>query len=266
MARIELDQVSLTFRVRRDRRSSLKDFLIARLCGRARPAPVTEVRALRGVSLEARQGDRIGVIGPNGAGKSTLLKLLAGIYPPTEGSRVVEGQISSLFDVFLGFELDANGWDNIAFRCYLQGETPRGVRRKRQAIAEFSELGDFLDMPVRYYSAGMLVRLAFSIATAIEPEVLLVDEVLSVGDLAFQHKAHERMQEMVSRAHLLVMVSHDLASLARSCNRVVWLDHGSVVRAGPVEEVIAAYVQSVQPQSTVAGVRSQESGVREAVA
>src|SRR5262249_23607010 len=155
-----------------------KDFLLGLLRRRARAEaanPLTEVPALREVSLEARQGDRIGVLGHNGAGKSTLLKVLAGIYPQTEGRRTVEGRISAPFDISLGVELDSNGWDNIAYRCYLQGETPRTVRKKRAFIAEFSELGKFLDMPVRYYSAGMLVRLAFSIATSIDPEVLLVD-------------------------------------------------------------------------------------------
>src|SRR5262249_42512960 len=137
------------------------------------------------------------------------------------------------------------GWENIAYRSYLQGETPRSVRGKRDAIADFSELGDFLNMPVRYYSAGMLVRLAFSIATAIDPEILLVDEVLSVGDLSFQAKARERMREMMARAHLMVMVSHDLVALEAMCNRAVWLDHGRVARAGSGTEVVAAYKASV---------------------
>src|SRR5262249_55749502 len=131
-------------------------------------------------------------------------------------------------------------------RSYLQGETPRGVREKRQAIADFSELGDFLNMPVRYYSAGMLVRLAFSIATAIDPEILLVDEGLSVGDLAFQHKARQRVGEMMAKAHLMVLVSHDLSSLETMCNRVVWMDHGRIVQVGATPEVIAAYTASVQ--------------------
>jgi ABC-type polysaccharide/polyol phosphate transport system ATPase subunit len=240
MARIELDRVGLTFRVRRNKRTSLKEYVLGALLRRSRN-PIVEVRALRDVCLQGRQGDRIGVIGHNGAGKSTLLKLLAGVYPATEGRREVVGRISSLFDFSLGFEIDASGWDNIAFRCYLHGETPRSVRKKRQAIADFSELGPFLDMPVRYYSAGMLLRLAFSIATSIEPEVLLVDEVLSVGDLAFQTKARQRMQEMMARAHLMVLVSHDLGALAQTCNRAVWMDHGRAVRIGPSDEVIAAY-------------------------
>jgi ABC-type polysaccharide/polyol phosphate transport system ATPase subunit len=248
MARIELDQVGLTFRVRRFTRLTLKDFLIGQLVRRSRN-PIMEVRALQDIDLTVEQGDRMGILGHNGAGKSTLLKLLAGIYTPTQGRRRVEGRISSLFDISLGFEPDANGWDNIAYRSYLQGETPRDVRAKKDAIAEFSELGDFLKVPVRYYSAGMLVRLAFSIATSIDPEILLVDEVLSVGDLAFQKKARERMREMMAKAHLMVMVSHDLEALAQMCNRVIWLDHGQVVQTGRADEVIASYRASVQPSA-----------------
>jgi ABC-type polysaccharide/polyol phosphate transport system ATPase subunit len=245
MARIELDNVSLTFRVRPHGRITLKEFLIRQVARRS-AAPLMKVRALQEVSLQFREGERIGIIGHNGAGKSTLLKLLAGIYPPTRGKRIVEGKVSSLFDIALGFEGDANGWENIAYRGYLQGETYKTIRPKMKPIADFSELGDFLNMPVRYYSAGMLVRLAFSIATAIEPEILLVDEVLSVGDLAFQEKARQRMQEMIAKAELIVAVSHDLNSLKKLCERVVWMDHGRVRRIGPTAEIIAAYEQSVQ--------------------
>jgi lipopolysaccharide transport system ATP-binding protein len=251
MARIELERVNLTFRVRQERGVRLKDFILKRMFLPSRN-PVMEVRALQDITLSIGRGDRIGFIGHNGAGKSTILKLLAGIYQPTSGHRFVEGRISSLFDIALGFEPEANGWENIAYRSYLQGETPRSVQAKKQAIAEFSELGDFLNMPVRYYSAGMMVRLAFSIATAIEPEVLLVDEVLSVGDLAFQHKARERMREMMAKAHLMVLVSHDLDALPQMCNRAVWLDHGRVMKTGACAEVIAAYRSSVQSPGVAA--------------
>jgi ABC-type polysaccharide/polyol phosphate transport system ATPase subunit len=144
----------------------------------------------------------------------------------------------------LGFELDANGWDNIRYRSYLQGETPKSVNARMQAIADFSELGEFLDMPVRYYSSGMLVRLAFSVATAIEPEILIVDEVLSTGDFSFQAKARQRMQSLMSRAQAVVMVSHDLESLRPLCSRVLWLDHGRVRMVGQAADVIAAYLKS----------------------
>jgi ABC-type polysaccharide/polyol phosphate transport system ATPase subunit len=248
-----LDEVNLTFQLRRDPGLTLKEFLVRRLFRRPVVSQRVEVKALQDVSLRVEQGDRVGIIGHNGAGKSTLLKVLAGVYPPTSGRRLVEGRISSLFDIALGFESEANGWENIAYRCYLQGETPRTVRAKKQAIAEFSELGDFLNMPVRYYSAGMMVRLAFSIATAIDPEVLLVDEVLSVGDLAFQQKARQRMTEMIARAQLIVMVSHDLIALERVCGRLIWMDHGRVRQVGPAAEMIAAYREAVGvPQTRAA--------------
>ncbi|MGH7172303.1 MAG: ABC transporter ATP-binding protein [Gemmataceae bacterium] len=245
MARIELEHLNLTFRVRQERTVRLKDFILKRMFLPSRN-PYMEVRALQDINLRIDQGDRIGFLGHNGAGKSTMLKVLAGIYKPSSGRRLVEGRISSLFDIALGFEVEANGWENIAYRSYLQGETPASVRAKRDGIAEFSELGDFMNMPVRYYSAGMMVRLAFSIATAIEPEILLVDEVLNVGDLAFYYKARERMRAMMAKARLMVVVSHDLDSLSQLCNRAVWLDHGRIKMMGGCAEVIAAYRSSVQ--------------------
>lgn len=251
MARIELDRVSLTFQVRKQGRITLKEFLVRQMFRRA-VNPFMKVEALRDVSLDVRAGDRLGILGHNGAGKSTLLKMLAGIYPPTEGERIVEGRISSLFDIALGFEMDASGYENIYYRGYLQGETPRSVRTKMQAIADFSELGEFLAMPVRYYSAGMMVRLAFSIATAIEPEILLVDEVLSVGDMSFQNKARQRMREMMQKAELIIMVSHDLNALTALCERGLWMDHGRVRMAGPMAEVVAAYKDSVAGVSQAA--------------
>jgi ABC-type polysaccharide/polyol phosphate transport system ATPase subunit len=244
MARIELDKLSLTFQVRQARRITLKEFVLKRMF-RKSVNPIMQVNALQDVTLQVREGERVGIVGHNGAGKSTLLKVLAGIYPPTDGKRIIEGRISSLFEIALGFEGDADGWENIAYRGYLQGETPRSVREKVQQIAEFSELGDFLNMPVRYYSAGMMVRLAFSIATAIEPEILLVDEVLSVGDMAFQEKARLRMREMMSKARLIVCVSHDMTSLGKLCDRGVWMDHGRVRQEGTMAEIVEAYETSV---------------------
>jgi lipopolysaccharide transport system ATP-binding protein len=245
MKLIELCDVSLHFHVRRLGRDSLKDYLLRGLFCRERNT--LEVKALEHIDLVVEEGQRLGIIGHNGAGKSTLLKLLAGVYPATSGTRRVAGRVSSLFDISLGFEPEANGWDNIRYRSYLQGETPRTVEAQMQAIADFSELGEFLDTPVRYYSSGMLVRLAFSVATAIEPEILIVDEVLSAGDISFQAKARQRMQSLVSRAQAVVMVSHDLDLLRPFCNRVLWLDHGRVRMLGPAGEVIAAYLASTQP-------------------
>lgn len=250
MATIELDQVSVTFRVRPHGRVGFKEFVVRRLFRESANSTIN-VHALRDINLRIGEGERVGIIGPNGAGKSTLLKLLAGIYPPTKGRRDVAGRISSLFDISLGFEPEATGWQNIAYRCYLQGETPRSMRGKLAAIADFSELGRFLDLPVRCYSAGMLVRLAFSVATAIEPEILLVDEVLSAGDLAFQQKALLRMREMMAKARLIVLVSHDLQTLPKLCGRAVWLERGRIRAAGPAPAIVADYTAAMVAQAPV---------------
>ncbi len=246
MARIDIDHASLTFSLRRTRNVTLKEYLLKGMFLRS-VNPKVPVRALNNVTLHASDGERIGIIGHNGAGKSTLLKLIAGVYPPTSGTRVVDGRICSLFDISLGFEFEATGWDNIRYRSYLQGETPKTLEHKMHDIAEFTELGDFLDMPVRYYSAGMMVRLAFAIATAVEPEVLLVDEVLSVGDHAFQVKAHARMRELMTRSRLMVMVSHDLASVASLCTRALWMQRGTVSSDGEPDQVVNEYLLSIAP-------------------
>jgi ABC-type polysaccharide/polyol phosphate transport system ATPase subunit len=245
MGRIELNKASLTFRVReRPGRVSLKELVVRRLLGQS-SCPVVKVRALRDLTFSLRGGERVGILGHNGAGKSTLLKLLAGVYAPTRGTRWVEGRISSLFDISLGFESEASGWENIFYRGYLQGETPKSMAAKAGSIAEFSELGDYLRLPVRYYSAGMMVRLAFSIATAIEPEILLIDEVLNVGDAAFQSKARLRMKEMMGKADLIVLVSHDLDTLSRVCQRGIWMEQGQIRLEGPMDEVVDCYRRSV---------------------
>ena len=248
MSLIKLEDVGLLFQVRCMGRISLKEYLLKGFFRRSKKKTF-DVQALDGINLTVGEGDRLGIIGHNGAGKSTLLKLLAGVYPPTAGQRMVRGRISSLFDIALGFEGDASGWENIMFRGYLLGETPETIRDKVQPIAEFSELGDFLNMPVRYYSSGMMVRLAFSISTAIEPEILIIDEVLSTGDMAFQTKARERMRGLMSSARAVIVVSHDLTSLASLCDRVLWLHHGKMRMLGPTEEVIAAYTQEVSQES-----------------
>ena len=240
MTSIELDNLSLIFRVRQNRRVSFKDFIVHRMFHKS-VNPFVEVRALSNINLTVREGDRLGIVGHNGAGKSTMLKMLAGIYPPTAGERRVNGEISSLFDLNLGFEPEASGWENIAYRGFLQGETPKTLKAKLPGIAEFSELGDSLNSPVRHYSSGMLVRLAFSVATAIDPEILLVDEVLSAGDMAFQKKCRRRMEEMIERAHLIVMVNHDLDAVLRFCNRAIWLDHGQIRLEGSADYVVSSY-------------------------
>jgi ABC-type polysaccharide/polyol phosphate transport system ATPase subunit len=240
MPSIDLNRVSMIFRVREQYQITLKEYLLRGMFRRA-ANPVMEVRALQDISLRLQEGDRVGIVGGNGAGKSTMLRLLAGIYSPTRGRRRVRGRISSLFELSLGFEMEASGRQNILYRGYLQGETPRSMRAKMEEIADFCELGRYLDIPVRFYSAGMQVRLAFSIATTIKPEILLIDEVLSAGDMAFQAKARRRMRDMMSLAKIMVVVSHDLESLASVCETGIWLHQGRIRMIGPMKEVNAAY-------------------------
>ncbi|MBI3408025.1 MAG: ABC transporter ATP-binding protein [Planctomycetes bacterium] len=245
MPSIQLDHVSMTFKIRQQYQITFKEYLLRRMSRQERN-PVTTIHALRDVNLNIATSERVAVIGANGSGKSTLLRLLAGVYHPTRGKRRVRGRVSSLFELNLGFEMESTGWKNMLYRGYLQGETPRTMRKKTEAIAAFSGLGRFLDLPVRYYSAGMMVRLAFSIATAIQPEILLVDEVLSAGDLAFQERARKRMCDIMETAGIVVMVSHDLESLRGFCERGVWLEKGQVAKDGPIDEVIDAYVGHVR--------------------
>ena len=199
------------------------------------------VHALRGISFEAKVGDRIGVIGHNGAGKSTLLKALSGIYPITGGEISVNGNIQSLFDLSVGFEIDATGRENIAYRGLLLGETPKSIQEKTNDIINFAELGEFIDYPVKSYSSGMIVRLAFAISTMVEGDILLLDEVFGAGDAKFAQKAKNRITGLVESAKILVFVSHDFSAVRELCNRVIWMDHGLIKMDGNVEEVINAY-------------------------
>lgn len=248
MARIDLTDASLTFSLRKSRNVTLKQYLLKGMFLNSFN-PRVSIHALTDVTLSAADGERVGVIGHNGAGKSTLLKMIAGVYPPTRGAVKVDGRVCSLFEITLGFEGEATGWDNIRYRGYLQGETPKTLAAKVDDIAAFCELGDHLNLPVRYYSAGMMIRLAFAIATAAEPEILLVDEVLSVGDAAFQSKAAQRMRQMMSRSRLMVMVSHDLGSIRQLCSRVVWMEKGRVMMQGDPNEVADAYLASIAPNA-----------------
>lgn len=243
MSRIELDNVGLRFWVTPRGTMSSRQRL-QYLLTRRMPRSVREVAALNHISLELRDGTRLGVIGHNGAGKSTLLKVIADIYAPTEGRRSVTGCISSLFDFSLGFEIDATGWENIAFRSFLVGARTQDVKEKKQDIADFSELGDALDLPVRYYSAGMKVRLAFAIATAVQPDILLVDEAFNAGDLPFRNRAKRRLQDLMAQASIVISVSHELELLRTLCDQVLWLERGQIRELGPAQEVLARYVNS----------------------
>ena len=252
MASIVLDNIDLEYPLR-DQQISLKEYLLKGVFRKRLLKRATFVHALRGVSVTIGEGERVGIVGHNGAGKSTILKTIAGIYPIKRGQRAVDGSICSLFDIMLGFEPEASGWENIHFRSYLQGAAPAQVKEKLQEIGDFTELGEFLDLPVRCYSSGMAMRLAFAIATSTEPEILLLDEFFATGDLAFQKKAEERMRAFLDRAKIVVMVGHNLEYLRKNCTRALWLDHGQLRADGPPPDVIQQYIDSAaQPQRVAA--------------
>lgn len=200
------------------------------------------VEALRDVSLTISDGERIGLIGGNGAGKTTLLRALAGSLRPVSGTVRRVGTLSSLFDVTLGMNVEATGWDNIRLRGLFLGLSSEDIRARAQEIAEFSELSsDNLARPVRTYSSGMLLRLAFAVSTSVHPEILLMDEWIGVGDAKFLAKAEQRLTDMVDKASILVLASHSDDLMRRLCTRLIWLDAGRVLADGPVEETLANY-------------------------
>lgn len=201
-----------------------------------------DVHALKNFNLDIKEGERVGVIGFNGAGKSTLLKALAGIYPIKTGTIEMSGEIRSMFELTLGFDMESTGRENIMYRGLMLGGTPDEVRSKEQEIIDFAELGKFIDYPIRSYSSGMLVRLAFAISTSVKGEILLVDEVLSAGDINFQKKAKERMLNIMDNAKILVLVLHDMSTIRDICNRVILLKQGEIIADGNPNEVVKEYL------------------------
>lgn len=199
------------------------------------------VEALKDINLHLREGDRVGLVGHNGAGKSTLLRLLSGIYEPTRGTADVRGRVAPVFDLGVGMDPEVSGYDNIIIRGLFLGQTIKQMKSKMDEIAEFSELGDYLAMPLRTYSTGMRVRLALGVVTSIEPEILLLDEGIGAVDAAFMAKARVRLQELVKRSGILVFASHSNDFLAQLCNTALWIDHGTVRSAGEVSEVVGQY-------------------------
>lgn len=199
------------------------------------------VRALHDLNFTLHDGDRVGLVGHNGAGKSTLLRVLSGVYYPTSGRFVSQGRVASLIDVSAGIDHEATGRENIFLRGALLGFSKKAVAAKLDEIIEFSELGDFIDVPVRTYSSGMHMRLAFSVSTVIQPEILLMDEWLSVGDDDFRLKAETRLTDLVKSTKILVIASHSKELITKTCNRVLWLENGGVKMDGAPDEVCGSY-------------------------
>ena len=243
---ITLEDVHLRFKMYSTRNRSIKEVVVNALARRRYGKPFTEVNALRGVSLHVPHGQRLGIVGDNGAGKSTLLKVISKIYPPTTGMVSHRGFLVPLLEVGIGFNYELSGLENIFLTGAIMGFSRKNMARRVDSILDFSELREFADTPIKYYSSGMAQRLAFSIATDIDPEILLLDEVFSVGDIHWVEKARARMQRLIDRSGILVLVSHDMKLIERYCTRAVWLHGGKVVADGAPAEIVAKYKASAE--------------------
>jgi len=225
---------------------SIKDEVFALLKLKPKQTLLKDVHALKNFSLEVDEGERVGVIGHNGSGKSTLLKTIAQIYPIESGERIVTGKIRALFDISLGFDFESTGRENIMYRGLLLGASPEEIKAKEEEIISFTDIGEFIDYPVKAYSTGMMVRLAFAVSTSINGDILLLDEVVGAGDATFMNKARQRIFNLMDQSKLMVFVSHDLTTISKVCNRVIWVDHGVKKMDGDPHTVIQAYIDSLK--------------------
>lgn len=246
---VELNDVSLRFVSYYDKQYSVKRAVLDMLVKRDEPAPSTDFWALSDVSLRMHKGERIGIMGHNGAGKSTLLRLMARIYPPTSGSLAIRGRVAPLIEMGAGFNPELSGRDNILLNGAMLGFTRRQMQAKVEGIFDFTGLREFAELPLKYYSSGMYLRLAFAIATEIDPDILLIDESLGAGDLAFIQKAKARIRGLLDRSNIVVIVSHDLGSLMELCTRGIWMEKGRVHADGPIRDVIHAYLVDAQERT-----------------
>ncbi len=241
---IKVDNVSMRFNLGIEKNFSLKLFFINLFKPRKKKEKKTDFWALKDVSFKVKRGEVVGFIGSNGAGKSTMLKVIAGVMKPTKGKVEVHGNICPMIELGAGFDMDLTARENIFLNGAVLGYSKKFIEEKFDEIVEFSELKDFLDVPVRNFSSGMTARLAFSIATVVDPEILIVDEILSVGDMAFQAKSEAKMRSMIGGGTTVLFVSHSLAQIQNLCDRAVWLEHGQVIKTGPAKEVCEEYYKS----------------------
>lgn len=242
---IKVDNVSMRFNLGIEKNFSLKLFFINLFKPRKKKEKKTDFWALKDVSFEVKRGEVVGFIGSNGAGKSTMLKVIAGVMKPTNGKVEVHGNICPMIELGAGFDMDLTARENIFLNGAVLGYSKKFIEEKFDEIVEFSELKDFLDVPVRNFSSGMTARLAFSIATVVDPEILIVDEILSVGDMAFQAKSEAKMRSMIGGGTTVLYVSHSINSIKSICDKAVWLDHGKVIKMGPAEEICDEYSKSI---------------------
>ncbi len=244
-ALIELNNVSLRFVNYADKQYSLKRAVLDMVLRREAPVPAAEFWALSRISLKIGQGERVGVVGGNGAGKSTLLRMLARIYPPTLGQVSIHGTVAPLIEMGAGFNPELSGKDNIILNGAMLGFSRSRMLGMMEKIHEFTGLAEFAEMPLKYYSSGMYMRLAFAIATEVDPDILLIDESLGVGDAAFKDKAKARLRRLFERTKAVVLVSHEMDALRELCTRGLWIEHGHLVADGPINEIIDRYLEAV---------------------
>ena len=245
---IKVENVGMEYNLNKEKVDNLKEYVIKFL---KRELKFTKFWALRGVSFEVEKGDKLGIIGLNGAGKSTLLKLISGVIKPTEGTIEIKGKIVPLLELGSGFDHEYTGRENIYLKGSLLGYSKKYLDEKIDEIIEFSELGDFIDIPLKNYSTGMSARLAFSIATVVEPEIMILDEVLAVGDAKFREKSEARMKSLLGEDVTVLYVSHTLNSVRQLCNKAIWLENGQLVMKGPVKEVCDKYEEWTLSNETV---------------
>ena len=238
---IRANDISMRYLMTYDRIQSIKEYIVQMLRGKIK---YEEFWALKNVSFEVERGEVVGIIGHNGAGKSTLLKVISGILKPTGGELEVHGNVVPMLELGSGFDHELTGRENIFLNGSILGYSEKYLKEKYEQIVEFSELGKFIDVPIRNYSSGMLMRLAFSIATVVQPEILIVDEILAVGDAAFQEKSKTRMLELMSGGTTVLFVSHSLEQIREMCDRVIWLEHGQIKAIGATKEICDAYEAS----------------------
>lgn len=251
MALLELKNVHLEFAIFGHR--SIRKHLFSRYTGGSITVEEDNVRtghhiirALDDVSLTLKSGDRLGIVGHNGAGKTTILKVMAGVYPPTSGTVRIEGRVSPMFNTSLGMDPEDTGYENICTMGLHLGMSPADIREKTPQIAEFCELGEFLELPVRVYSAGMVTRLAFAIATSIQPEILILDEGIGAGDARFAEKVTRRTNELIESSTILILATHSLDMIRSMCNKAMLLERGKLLAFGDVAPVLATYDQMVR--------------------
>lgn len=240
---IEVNNVSMLFNLSKEKVDSLKDYVIKFL---KKELKFQEFWALRDVSFKLEEGDRLGILGVNGAGKSTLLKAVAGVLKPTHGEIIRNGRIVPLLELGAGFDPDYTGRENIYLYGAVLGYSREFIDSKYDEIVEFSELGKFIDVPLKNYSSGMKSRLGFAIATVVEPEILILDEVLSVGDAKFRKKSEKKIQGMFDKGVTVLFVSHSLAQVKRICNKAILLEKGQIIAAGSIDEVSAVYKEKLE--------------------